>query len=111
MDSIRLMSISALSATTFAVKLLTDGRETHDLVMEVQTTDDRSVSSVRPPDTLRALMGPDLRSLRPIFDAVLAFWRATACHTGEPAQARPGQGFLGRGDVEAGDPPAERQML
>ncbi len=76
MDSVDLISISALSATTFAVKLRTDGREDHDLVMEVQTTDDGSVTSVRPPDLLRDLIGPDPRVVRPVFDAVLAFWRA-----------------------------------
>jgi len=73
---VELISISKLGATTFEVKLLTDGREIHNLVMEVQTTEDGSITSIRPPDELREIIGPDPRTIRPVFDAVLAFWRA-----------------------------------
>jgi hypothetical protein len=72
MDSVELISISKLGATTFEVKLLIDGREIHNCVMEVQTTADGFITSVRPPDALK-----DIRcTIRPICGAVLAFLRA-----------------------------------
>lgn len=57
------------------VKLLVD-RDLYSLTMEIQMTDDQSVSSVRPSDLFRSIIGPDLQSIRPIFDAVMAFGRA-----------------------------------
>ena len=73
---VELIAISKLSPTTFEVKLLTKDREIHDLVMEVQTTDDGTITSIRPPDSLREIIGPDPRVIQPVFDAILAFWRA-----------------------------------
>ncbi len=92
MNSVELISISALNATTFAVKLRANGRDSHDLVMEVQTSADGSVTSVRPPDSLRNLIGPDPRVARPVFDAVLAFWRAQPPATRRGPAVKPRHG-------------------
>jgi hypothetical protein len=75
METVELISISRLSTTMFEVKLLV-GRDLYDLTMEVQTTDDQAIVSVRPSDLLRSVVGPDMQPIRPIFDAVRAFWRA-----------------------------------
>jgi hypothetical protein len=76
MDAIELISISKVSTTIFEVTLQTNGGQLHTLVMQVQTTADGSISSVRPPGSLRDIIGPDPRVIRPVFDAVLAFQRA-----------------------------------
>jgi Immunity protein Imm1 len=89
MDSVELISITTVSPTTVEVNLRTNGVQLHTLVMQVQTTSDGSITSVRPPDSLADIIGPDPRVIQPVFDAVPAFQKAQQMSRPSAASARP----------------------
>jgi hypothetical protein len=69
-------AMTSVSASTVEVTVTVDGDAPVQLMFGVSPSMDGTIVTVRPPDSLRGLVGGDIARARPVFDAIVAFWRA-----------------------------------